>query len=115
MIDHICIEVSSKKRCREVFEEVLGLKPAYSFQIEQDFMERMFKISKSCEAVVYQAGDTKIEVFIRPEMEKSGGRTSHLCLLMLDRSGGGERTGRSAPSQRRTPSLLHQGSRWKPL
>jgi len=48
-------------------------------------MERMFKISKSCEAVVYQAGDTKIEVFIRPEMEKSGGRTSHLCLLMLDR------------------------------
>jgi len=85
MIDHVCIEVSSKERCREVFEEVLGLKPAYSFMIEKDFMERMFAIPNSCEAVVYLDGNTKIEVFIRPEMEKTGGRTSHLCLLLPDR------------------------------
>jgi catechol 2,3-dioxygenase-like lactoylglutathione lyase family enzyme len=85
MIDHVCIEVSSKERCRQVFEEVLGLKPAYSFGIEKDFMERMFNITNSCEAVVYQSGDTRIEVFIRPEMEKSVRRTSHLCLLLPDR------------------------------
>jgi len=85
MIDHVCIEVSSKERCREVFEEVLGLIQAYSFRIEKDVMERMFAIPNSCEAVVYQAGDTKIEVFIRPEMEKTGGRSSHLCLLSQDR------------------------------
>lgn len=87
MIDHVCIEVSSKERCREVFKEVLGLKPAYSFGIEKDFMERMFEIHNSCEAVVYQAGDTKIEVFIRPEMAKSSSDTAHLCLLVPDREG----------------------------
>ncbi|MDP8213558.1 MAG: VOC family protein [Candidatus Euphemobacter frigidus] len=85
MIDHVCIEVSSKERCREVFEEVLGLKLAYSFKIDKEFMERMFEIHGSCEAVVYQAGDSKIEVFIRPEMEKAGRKTSHLCLLLPDR------------------------------
>ena len=85
MIDHVCIEISSKERCREVFEGVLGLKLAYSFQIDKDFMERMFEIPNSCKAVVYKAGDTKIEIFIRPEMEKSGGRSSHLCLLSQDR------------------------------
>ena len=85
MIDHVCIEVSSKERCRKVFEEVLGLNPVYSFRIEKDFMERMFETHNSCEAVVYQAGDAKIEVFILPEMEKNGRRTSHLCLLLPDR------------------------------
>jgi len=86
MIDHVCIEVSSKERCREVFEEVLGLKPAYSFMIEKDFMERMFAIPNSCEAVVYLDGNTKIEVFIRPEMEKTGGEhLTYVCSCRIDK------------------------------
>ena len=109
MIDHVCIEVSSKKNCREVFEAVLDLKPAYSFQIEKEFMERMFEVHNSCEAVVYKAGDTKIEVFIRPEMEKPGRRTSHLCLLMPDR----KRVLKSA--EERGLTLLHHPRDGRPL
>ena len=109
MIDHACVEVSSKERCREVFEEVLGLKPAYSFQVEKDFMERMFGIYSSCEAVVYRVGDAKIEVFIRPEMEKPGRITSHLCLLLPDR----ERILKSA--EERGLSILHHPRDGRPL
>jgi len=85
VIDHVCIEVSSKERCREIFEEVLGLECAYSFIIDEEFMIRMFGLKTACEAAVYSAGDTKIEVFIRPEMKKAGRKTSHLCLILLDR------------------------------
>jgi catechol 2,3-dioxygenase-like lactoylglutathione lyase family enzyme len=109
MIDHVCIEVSSEERCREVFEEVLGLRPAYSFLIEKDFMERMFEAHNSCEAVVYQAGDTKIEVFIRPEMEEIGRRTSHLCLLLPDR----EKVLKSAGDRGLT--ILHHPRDGRPL
>ena len=109
MIDHICIEVSSKKNCRVIFEEVLGLKPAYSFEIEKEFMARMFDVHNPCEAVVYQAGDTKIEVFIRPEMEKLGKRTTHLCLIMPDR----ERVLKSAEESGLT--ILHHPREGRPL
>ncbi len=85
MIDHICIEVSSAERCREIFEDVLSLTRAYSFEIDVEFMSRMFGLNTACEAVVYSAGDIKIEVFIRPAMEKTGGRISHLCMLLPNR------------------------------
>ncbi len=85
MIDHICIEVSSEERCREIFEGVLGLSVAYSFRIDEEFMGRMFGLKAECESVVYQAGDTKIEVFIRPEMGRPVPGTAHLCLSVPDR------------------------------
>jgi len=84
MIDHVCIEVSSEERSREIFEEILGLDRAYSFLIDEGFMTRMFGLENACEAVVYQAGETKIEVFIRPEMRGSDSQTSHLCITVPD-------------------------------
>ena len=85
MIDHVCIEVSSEERSQEIFEEILGLDRAYSFLIDEGFMTRMFGLENACEAVVYQAGKTKIEVFIRPKMGGSDSRTSHLCITVPDR------------------------------
>lgn len=85
MIDHICIDMSSQANCREVFEEVLGLSAAYSFWIDGEFMDRMFGVKAGCAAAVYRAGDMKIEVFIRPELERPVSRTAHLCLAVPDR------------------------------
>jgi catechol 2,3-dioxygenase-like lactoylglutathione lyase family enzyme len=86
MIEHVCLEVSSRERAREIFEEVLGLEPAYSFSIGNELMERIFGVG-GCEAVVYRLGESKLEVFIRPEMEPAAGKTGHLCLLLPDRPG----------------------------
>ena len=79
MLNHACVAVHSTDAAREVFEHLFGFHPVYSFHIESKTIEMLFGIRNSADAIVYDANNTRIEVFIVDDMSRSENPFNHLC------------------------------------
>lgn len=85
MLLHSCITVHSMESAINVFESVLKLKHAYSFDVEPKTMRQLFHQDYPVHVRVYDAGNSLIEVFISPNLPKPG-LVQHLCFDCDDRT-----------------------------
>lgn len=85
MLLHSCITVHSIESAVNLFESVLKLKHAYSFDVEPETMRQLFHQDYPVHVRVYDAGNSLIEVFISPNLP-SPGAIQHLCFDCDDRA-----------------------------
>lgn len=86
MIIHTGIAVSSSDRADLVFEHIFEMKRLYSFEIEKDIVDVLFGGSSGMSVRVYDAGTTRLEVFITPEAASYPAGFHHICLGVPDRN-----------------------------
>lgn len=84
MIIHACVPVSACNPPELIFEDLFGMKLLYDFPINPDIMRTLFHAPVDCQARVYEAGNTRIEVFILEEPVPRPGPFHHLCLEVPD-------------------------------
>lgn len=84
MLIHSCITVSSLSNAQFIFESLFELPLLYTFEIEPEIIQSLFKVNLSAHARVYDTGNSRLEVFVIPEMP-SPGPFQHLCLGFRDR------------------------------
>jgi len=79
MLIHSAVSVSSKENAIEVFETILGMELLYTFEIDERILDCLFGIRTDAHARVYDAGNSRIEVFV---IEKPHviGSFQHICL-----------------------------------
>ena len=86
MIQHTALAVRSETAAVRIFEHLFNMKRLYEFDIPQDAFEALFHISTSAHALVYDAGNTHIEVFVLPEPISKPPGFEHLCVEVNDRA-----------------------------
>ncbi|MCD4654752.1 VOC family protein [bacterium] len=84
MLIHSCVTVSSLENARTVFEDVFGFKFLYSFDIQPEILNTLFNLDCSAQARIYDTGNSRLEIFILPEMPAPG-KLQHICLGFPDK------------------------------
>lgn len=84
MLIHSCISVRSIENATLIFEKILALKLLYTFEIEASVLKTLFRIDAPAHARVYDTGNSKLEIFVIPDMP-SPGPLQHICLGVADR------------------------------
>ena len=85
MIVHTAVVVPSKDSAVSLFENLFGMERLYEFDIPREAFETLFQISTEAHAMVYNAGNTQIEVFIIPGFVRPKHDFSHTCIAVTDR------------------------------
>lgn len=85
MIQHVCLPVASERNAQTVFEEVFEWPILYRFPIDSKTLNSLFNVDHEAEAIVYDAGNVNVEVFITGEAGLDANRFRHICLTVADR------------------------------
>ena len=84
MLIHSCVSVRSIENATLIFEKILGLELMYTFEIGASVLNTLFRIDTPAHARVYDTGNSKLEIFVIPDMPSPGG-LQHICLGVPDR------------------------------
>ncbi len=84
ILQHASVTVCSEDAAVSVFEDLFEMPLLYTFPISAEIIYALFNIRGTADARVYDAGNSRIEVFIMTDPPIPG-RTQHLCLGFPDR------------------------------
>jgi catechol 2,3-dioxygenase-like lactoylglutathione lyase family enzyme len=86
MMIHSAVAVRSEAAAARLFEDIFGFRRLYQFQIPPKAFQTLFDLTTdSVTALVYDAGNAQIEVFILGKCHVSPKEIHHICLGFADR------------------------------
>ncbi|HPQ39081.1 MAG TPA: VOC family protein [bacterium] len=84
MLIHSCLTVSSVANASLIFETILGFDLLYTFDIDAQVLNTLFHVNQPAHARVYELGNTRLEIFVMPDMPRPG-PLQHICIGVPDR------------------------------
>ncbi len=83
-IIHVGLAVSSEASARSIFAELFGFRELYRFKLERDHAWSLMRIDSTADVMVYDAGHSKLEVFIPSRPLEPAITFNHVCLAVDD-------------------------------
>jgi len=83
-LHHIGIVSDTKEKAERFYGDFLSLKRVREYMVSPDLAEQIFSIRQEIEAIVYEADNLRIEVFIYPESRSISGEIRHFALHIDD-------------------------------
>jgi catechol 2,3-dioxygenase-like lactoylglutathione lyase family enzyme len=82
---HSAARVSSREEATRFYQELLGLELLREYEIKPALTEKIFGFSQNYQILLYQLGDSQLELFVGPTGKHEGSGVSHLCIGAGDR------------------------------
>jgi len=83
MLEHIGLTVVDYSEIKEFYQDLLGFKLDYDFQISAELSEKMFGIEEKSRAYMLSKNGLKLELFV--SRQKNMSDYNHLCFSIKDR------------------------------
>lgn len=81
---HIGMAVSSQDAARNLFEGIFGFPVLYRFELDRINSLTLLGFDATADVIVYDAGNTRLEVFIPTPPPPPHHVYNHLCLTVAD-------------------------------
>lgn len=81
-LNHIGLNIQSKTELLDFYQDILGLKFEYQFELTSDFASKIFGIDNQPEVFHYKNEHINLELFVNPDNSIHG--YAHICIEVTD-------------------------------